>query len=703
MKCGSFAATLGLLLVLTGTLFPAVPSVWAQEPPPEQQGEVPPAVPLPGGTPGGNGMDPFAEAGRIGLAGPSRIVRSEPYIRWQKHTGTAEEAICLVRIGGRDSKRFVTGLVIRCDGFILLPNFAVEAARAGEDLAVLVTGAENEEINVPLPVAGRIHYISKRTPFGVIKTTGHHLRCVSLLSPGAVHPGASVAILHAGIVEKQAGRCAALPKKATVGAAIPITESQVGVTQTVGNFYLDGIIGGAEIGAIVVDADTGAALGMVIEGGAKPIFSTFATLYDICNEVGLAPDREAVKARKTGTVKRTGVQTGARQGKAPNKEMVWVPGGPVRIDGPQGLYYQKTFKTDIACTPGFFIDPLLLTEEDWMAALVAAKAARKAAAESAPVPETAPNIGAERNADGTPALSEIIKGFPMSFRYINDSVAAGVLLGKRLPTDVEWRRAALCEDYRSMEGKILGHERMVEQLFKTVVEKNLTWMQFMHQPRQVNRPRQSGGRIPQSASDLLTHRRMLESVGPLESQMLDTIKGIRGAMMGPLEEQYPWMVVPPGKRVYDVSIFGVYDVTMNIPEFVQPLSHKIQYAPKIFPAKADARLIYLSGTMGGINVGQGNRTSYTGLSFLINVFAWLFVGDVLYLSPDNLRLAIRSMPISFRDQFAQVIDTYSTFSLRGLKRRDSWYALDDPEKPTLGLNIRIGMTPDVMTGFRGAR
>ena len=78
----------------------------------------------------------------------------EPYKHWNRHSGEAAECVALVHTTNGQT---VSGLVIRCDGFVLVPRTVYADLDAKANIGVSVTGAENETLTVPFPVAGRLH------------------------------------------------------------------------------------------------------------------------------------------------------------------------------------------------------------------------------------------------------------------------------------------------------------------------------------------------------------------------------------------------------------------------------------------------------------------------------------------------------------------------------------------------------------------
>jgi hypothetical protein len=173
MRFRRFRAVGVVWLAAVGALLPSG-MAGAQEPPPPGQ-ESPPMVVGGEQNRGGEPNDPFGQPEKLPPVRSPGIVTRPPYVSWKAHSGTAAESVALLRVGTPDGPAS-TGLVLRCDGFILVPNAVIEARRSGTAVFVTLTGAENEQITAPIPVTSHIHNVSPRCPFGVLKINDHHVR-----------------------------------------------------------------------------------------------------------------------------------------------------------------------------------------------------------------------------------------------------------------------------------------------------------------------------------------------------------------------------------------------------------------------------------------------------------------------------------------------------------------------------------------------
>jgi formylglycine-generating enzyme required for sulfatase activity len=680
----------------------AVPLARAQETPPQQGQEIPPPV---AGQNNGNPNNPTSPFGQPAYATPVRspaIITRLPYTNWRTHSGSAAEAVCLINLGTPDGPAS-TGLVIRCDGFVLVSHAVLEAQRAGTPLFIRMTGAENEQLSGPLQVAGRLHQTSPRCPYGVLKVNDHHVRCLSLLSANHAKPGVPVQIVTAVPGEKP-GLCASTVKGGIVGTLTTGTTGNAGEDA----YLIDGMTSGdTPVGAIVVDKETGAAIGIVTGGGPKPIFTTFANLYDICSEVGLAPDRDAVKARKSpSSVTPPRVPASTTMTEKANA-LVWIPGGAVQLDGAQGEYYRKAFKTEVACTPGFFIDTLLVAQadyDDW---------ARKNALSRTRTSRSSRPLAAlpeyTRNMMDYEGMRKFIEALPASVDNSKLAADYAATFGKRLPTEVEWRLATICDDLGWAVGMNATFEGQVRQLYALVQQRNLAWYQWMNRAHTVttgSRPRSSGrpaaapGSAPINSVDYANTLRILSQGDVARMGEMEVASTM---FMNSMPDDYPWILVPVGKRAQDKSRYGLQDVLMNIPEYVLSVNAKTQLAPKLFPAKADASASSLSfnasATTNQLATGQ-YAFPFAGHSPMVtSPLAYLYFGFDSVVD----RQFKPGMTRAFREQFHLQLTIYCIFTMRGLTLHEPWRAVDETPAQTTLFEGGVNTRPQLGIGFRGAR
>jgi formylglycine-generating enzyme required for sulfatase activity len=666
-----------------------------------QEQEVPPPIPPPAGqtgqgeaqpeiTPDGKPANPFGPENRFSLVRSPGFVTRQPYASWKQHSGAAEESIVLVRLGAAEEPA-VTGLVMRCDGFLLVPSTVVDAHRAGTALTVAVTGAENEELTAPVSIAGRIHHTSPRCPLGVLKVNDHHLRCLSLLDSRVVKPGVPVRLVTAVPGDKP-GRCRAVSSDGIVGV------QTAGVTGKEGEvaYVLDATKGDTPVGAVVVDRESGAALGMVTRGGTKAIFTTFATLYEICNEVGLTPDREAIKERKGGGSRPPQVTSTLASRFTGEKEMVLVEGGPVQLHGKQGDYYRRTFKTDIACMPDFFMDAHLTTREEYevWAKKSNSPVIRKFVAVPAQYPSEDPKAA-------------FIRRSPVSIELPWHAANYAASHGKRLPTEVEWRRATLCDSLGWAVGLVEMTEGQIRTLYGMVQQRKAAWWEWLFRPRVVTsanapRPRNAPrGMPPGTGPNGMTSEEVmgvLRTVAPMDREHIGRMGTFVNGITYTVPESYPWIIVPVGSRVSDKSIFGVHDVVMNIPEHVLAVAKGTQVAPKIFPAKVNAME---SGVLAGYGYRGPGRVGGGHLS--VGVLEFLYGdGDSRLAQFFSQSRGLAESPATV-EQISLGLTIYCLFAARGLEIADLWFAIDETVARTFLLQMNMSTKVHIDVGFRGAR
>jgi hypothetical protein len=439
-------------------------------------------------------------------------------------------------------------------------------------------------------------------------------------------------------------------------------------------------------------------------GGTKPSFSTFATLSDICNEVGLAPDREAIKERKTPSVAPPQVKS-TTLGAARENETVWVPGGPVQLDGELGEYYQKTFKTTVACTPGFFIDTHMVTRQEFEAW---AKEVNFAVDKGVGQPYAA----VPREYADNDEAAKFIRKMPVSIKRSWEAQYYAAAHGKRLPTSVEWRRAALCDDLRWAIGLMDNYEGQLRTLYSLVQQHKTTWLQAMMTPHQnsssprgsrgsVRGSRTSGGRFdPTSFNGMSLEDAsiIVKANASASRQFTQEIHRVAAGIKHTMPDSYPWIVVPVGWRKHDMSIFGLVDVVMNIPEHVLPIGKGFRLAPKLYAARADLLESYIQGKSGSSNnpveaLKLLHRQQWSKPFYVIGMFVDGIDSPGLFPEGE-----------SFTGSQGQLgMYVYGMFALRGVVIDDFWFAADPTVAQPTFLGMEFKTTPVIGIGFRGAR
>ncbi|MES2460108.1 MAG: SUMF1/EgtB/PvdO family nonheme iron enzyme [Armatimonadota bacterium] len=481
-----------------------------------------------------------------------------PFSRWKHHTAQKpEEALVRVRFtpaeGG--TATFATGLVVRCDGFILVPYSVSELARSGGVLSTTLTGTEGGEsadAKGAVTVGARVNRNNNAAvPYALIKTDGYHARSLPLLQGANVAPGTSVRVLWLASVAGAAG------------TGVPVWTGAVGpVTRNKDTFSLAATGENSPpfpSGAIVVDAESGAAVGMVTVGGGvgtPPEFTTFARLNVITGDVGLAPDRSAV---------RLGDRAGALPQGSP--EMVWVPGGPVALDGKAGADFQRDFGTTTACTPGFYIAVQPVTNGEYSTWL-------RGSGRPLPFGWTDQDTTAPRRRPDRPACG----------MFLDEAIRFASSRGSRLPTEVEWRRAAYTRDtawVEEMSATAAREDRVVRDLITSLHSRHFF----------------ATGRASQAA-DLIYGPRSRDGkkvgpgrVIPVTPELAQVVMEIHQVLAEIPRHSWRWgQVGPIDSFRQDRSVFGVRNVLTNAPELVNSRLHEANYAPKRYPATDDPDL-----------------------------------------------------------------------------------------------------------------
>ena len=408
-------ATAAVLLVLAGGA-----SVGAQE-------TVPPPPPLE--------SDTEATAPTTSATANDPLADRAPYNNWKHHTGAPKDCVVLVRAtDASGSATTFSGIVVRCDGFVLVPKgvYAAFDSHAPLSVAPAPTATESGDIlTAPLLLAGRLHSGSdSRVDYGMVKINGHHLRCLRPLTARVLQPGMAVRIVGAVPNPRDPAHCLVRSWDAKVGTSLVDPGSTTGAHWSLSD--LKATIDAADspatpvLGAAVIDPESGAVVGMITQAGAAPVFSSWAHLGDIVSEVGIAPSRASVKRsldeHAPARIAGTGVLTGHwRKG-----EMVRIPGGPVLLSGKLAFEYRSAYHTDIACTPDFYLDVYPVSLDEYRAWLLAHP--------NQPSPRSwLPNE--RQNPERRPDL-------PATGMASREAASFAADRDVRLVTEVEWQRGA---------------------------------------------------------------------------------------------------------------------------------------------------------------------------------------------------------------------------------------------------------------------
>jgi hypothetical protein len=434
--------------------------------------------------PGGERVGPTYTPGETDYApltseAPTKADR-EPYNRWKVHTASAELAVVFVRMEvadadtGEKQVRTGTGMVLRCDGFVLVPPTLVTLRTRRADgtfgtahtntktLTLTFAGGDPDEegakVGPPKPQAVfQPRFFEEYRDFTALKANDAHLRGLPMLHPKNIKDGMKVRLVWAVPDPKKPGAAKAMTAEATL--AEPFAPNKIKLHHRFAPGGPDNALPRVPMGTVVVDPASGLALGMVtgtdfltpradpegrgfadavLSDGARTMpadpagpyatahsFATFQSVYDTQNAVAVLPDPSARDSggRPEGDV--------AAADKAIDG-MVYIPGGPVELyDWFRGWLrqeYKLLYGVDVACTPGFWIDRREVTRDEYRQFVVATG--------HRPLPA---GWTKDTLAGGSPLPGG---DKPVVGVRPEDAAAYALWRGKRLVTPVEWAKAS---------------------------------------------------------------------------------------------------------------------------------------------------------------------------------------------------------------------------------------------------------------------
>jgi formylglycine-generating enzyme required for sulfatase activity len=499
-----------------------------------------------------------------------------PYSYWKHHVALKpEEALVAIRYAeaGAGTKTLATGLVIRCDGFVLVPRGVRDTARNGGSVQITLNNVDIPKgtKSSSVTVTARNHPFTHATvPYALVKTTGYHVRSLPLLDSTNVSAGNSIRMLWFTAGEN--GDAPTLTSRTgVVGATTAVKDT----------FSITPVSGGNEsipFGAIVIDEVSGAAIGMVTQEGTHPAFITLARFNVISSEVGLAPDRAAVRLGDSSGTLPTG--TG---------EMVWVPGGPVPLDGNVARDYTRDYGTTTACTPGVWMAVQPVTNGEYRQWLAGQMVRRL------PFGWKPEEIQKTTRRKDSPACGMLVE----------DATFFAASRHTRLPTEVEWRRAAYCRDTswaeemnqdwdRAGQQIALLFERQQRHVAELMAMAEEATRQRIPPPGQAREIRTKGGSamtIPAPSAPTVRSNSTSGILLAPTSELIEDGLSIQQFTNEFLSGQWRWgQVVPVDSFRQDESIFGVRNVLINAPEYVQGSIQQLLLAPKKYPSRVDPDL-----------------------------------------------------------------------------------------------------------------
>lgn len=466
------------------------------------------------------------------------VETAAPYSNWKTHRGKPEECLAVVRYGDQTCN----ALVVRCDGFLALPETAWQAQIDRQKLEVLVTKAEGESEVGPFPINAPVRRKTSRADYRLVKLNDHHVRSLPLLASHQLTKDTPLVVLWA-TVAKDSKKLVIEKRKAKFEELI---EPRRGFHATLS--YEGEAPKSVPSGAVVVDEASGAAVGMIADGSQPTQLSTWRFWYDIVNEVGLAPDRDAA------------------MGKAPGSEshMVPVKGGPVRLFDTQKLRMGKTstfitdFGTDIVCTADFYCDINPVTYGEWLNWRESLRINKP------PLPITWSSVL-------NPPHNNLL--IPVGGLRAQDMENYADAQGKRMITEVEFNRAAYTKDMTWLD-RIDQSVEEVGALIKPMLSQyilDLGWR--LYEAKRL-------ARLQKRAATELNI-----DVSDLTAQLRVNMNGVAQQTLAQGIVQENTQVIPghvnsvqfvPG----DKSDAGVRHIHLNIPEACQAYNLGLVTAPK---------------------------------------------------------------------------------------------------------------------------
>lgn len=360
-------------------------------------------------------------------------------------------------------------------------------------------------------------------------------------------------------------------------------------------------------GAAVIDVESGALIGIVTRPGASPVFSSLLRMGETINEVGIAPSRDSLKqpSDPKAPERIEGTDPGAghwRQG-----EMVRVPGGPVIIPGRSAVPFRKAWKTDIACTPDFYVDvyPVSIKEyREWLLTHKNVLVPRSWSKDELQYPERRQDLPATDMTTSEAAL------------YATDRNA-------RLVTEVEWIRASrLSPQAVSLIKTELADSRQVTQkiseFFRWVTSLAKLADALFEAASGIERSRP--GQANAALQGMAAENQLPVTAGAFAA----TLKAFQATLTDYLGQRsasgwthLPGMLHPLDTYDGDISTYGVRHVAMNAPEMVLPRGLRVSLAPKVLPASLDP---YISRSRASWNFNLLSKVQFTGEYLSVPLF-----------------------------------------------------------------------------------
>lgn len=545
----------------------------------------------------------------------------EGYANWKHHIGKPEEAVCHVRVtvfdggakgGNGQTVREGSGVVVRCDGFVLLPE-----ALFGDDrdlqknakISLTFRAADGTPPSDPMEPFAPPRFHSRKTDYVLVRVNGHHFKGLHLLDIRNLRLQMPVNVVWAAPARADAKngakKPASVPVARTVDAVVGGREPDSGAP----HFGLTFGDGGAALadelrpplGAAVIDPSCGAVLGIVTVSHAKAVhFSPFGYFRYVCNDVGLKFSSEDVStpvANTQGTVTPTGQML----------TMVKVLGGPIRLNAQAGTDYRFFYGTDVVCMPDFYIDAYPVTTgayRDWLG--------QGGPRQPIGWVENIELRTRERNPD-----------VPISGLIADDALRYAAGHKKRVATPVEWARATIgaktkwIADLRGEWIRIAGMQDGIARVKAGFYASVLQEKAKQNKNSRTYKP-PVGIAAPEPTLDALSTQQM---------QLYASYWKFKDRWM-------PWQHSPVGFYKNDVSRWGVYDVVSNAPEMCQPnfAARPFEPAPKPYatPVEPFISRAEVFGRVGYCTPGDMDMEYVMFAAGLGDVLAYIYYRDGVY-------------------------------------------------------------------------
>jgi hypothetical protein len=469
------------------------------------------------------------------------------------HTGSLQDSLVAVEVtvstsdGAVKRVRRGNGLIIRCDGFVLVPsalfNTSLEVAGSKEEASGLQI-----TIVVRPGMAGEKRFPAKRPRFEragmgytVAKIDNWHGMSFTTETPASMPSGESVGVYWS---EWDTAGLKWLPVK-QAGAKLGVAAADEDDRKPGRRPFFEPIER-VPVGSVII-SKTGRAIGIVASNSAEKgveEFAGFDTLHLATNcVVPETPERSADEPEANG---------GARGSRVPETPTVKVQGGPLILPGSVVQAQPDMEGAKFACVPSFEIDKYEVTNRQYLAFWESLPAARKS--ELWFQSHFWPAAWAKR---GAPFPEEIAE-FPVVGVPTTGAEAFARSQGKRLPTPYEWCLAALGpEGSTHIPDWIMGYIRDRQNIWEKACAAHIEY-------RSVNLARSQNSRNP----DMYQLPWIASSPELMEAS--NWSKNTLEQLTGLVRRQYkdPDYLEVVGSRDVDESPCGARDMLMNAPELV---------------------------------------------------------------------------------------------------------------------------------------